>query len=230
MAWNDIAAMTLNDSKVIKDPMPDNEPKWRRRKEARPGEIVDAALSVFAESGFAAARLEDIARRAGVAKSSLYLYFETKEELFRAVVHSAISPNIGAIKTAAEAFDGPFKELAPMLLYRAALSMTSSHVPAVAKMVIGESRNFPDLARIWHDDVVSQVLAILSAIIARGQARGEVKAGDPRLYAFSLVGPLLMGVLFREVFAGVALDLPDLQALAAQHARAVLEGLLSQQT
>jgi AcrR family transcriptional regulator len=210
------------------DTMPVHEPRWRRRKEARPAEIVDAALCVFAESGFAAARLEDIARRAGVAKSSLYLYFETKEELFRAVVRTTISPNIGAIKTAAEAFDGPFKELAPMLLHRAALLMTSTYMPAVAKMVIGESRNFPDLARIWHDDVVSQVVAILSNIIAHGQARGEIKPGDPRLYAFSLVGPLLMGVLFRDVFAGIAPDPPDLHALAAQHARTVLGGLLLQ--
>jgi AcrR family transcriptional regulator len=70
--------------------MPDDEPKWRRRKEARPGEIVEAALEVFAEKGFAVAKLEDIARRAGISKPTLYLYFDTKEEIFRAVARAAV--------------------------------------------------------------------------------------------------------------------------------------------
>jgi AcrR family transcriptional regulator len=212
----------------MREIVPSFKPKWRRRKDARPAEIIEAALAVFAETGFAAAKLDDIARRAGVAKSSLYLYFETKEQLFRAVVRSAITPNIATIKAMAEAFDGPFKVLAPALLQSAAVLMTGSQVPAVAKMVIGESRNFPDLARVWHDDVVSQVIGILSGVIDRGQARGEIKPGDPRLYAFSLVGPLLMAVLFGEVFAGIAPDPPDLHALAAQHAPILLEGLLTQ--
>ena len=71
--------------------MSNDEPKWRRRKEARPGEIVDAALEVFAEKGFAAAKLDDIARRAGISKATLYLYFETKEEIFRAVARAAVA-------------------------------------------------------------------------------------------------------------------------------------------
>ena len=71
--------------------MPDDEPKWRRRKEARPGEIIDAALEVFAEKGFAAAKLDDIARRAGISKGALYLYFETKEDIFGAVARAAVA-------------------------------------------------------------------------------------------------------------------------------------------
>ena len=74
--------------------MIDDAPRWRRRKTARPAEIIEAALSVFAENGFAAARLDEIARRAGVSKGALYLYFETKEDLFRAVVRAAVAPNL----------------------------------------------------------------------------------------------------------------------------------------
>jgi len=77
--------------------MPDNEPKWRRRKDARPGEIVDAALEVFAGKGFAAAKLDDIARLAGISKATLYLYFETKEEIFRAVARAAVASLIEAL-------------------------------------------------------------------------------------------------------------------------------------
>src|SRR5215469_14266907 len=138
--------MTLGSVNVVA--MPDNEPKWRRRKDARPGEIVDAALEVFAEKGFAAAKLDDIARRAGISKATLYLYFDTKEEIFRAVARAAVASLLGALESPAEASDGPFAELVPRLLSHAAGMMKGGRMPAIARMVIGESRNFPDLARI----------------------------------------------------------------------------------
>jgi hypothetical protein len=96
--------------------------------------------------------------------------------------------------------------------------------------VIGESRNFPDLARIWHDDVVTSVIGMVTGYIARAQARGDVAPGDPRLHAFSLMGPMVMAMLFGEVFGGVAANPPDLQALADQHARTALRGLLMPET
>ena len=104
----------------MQEPPEEAAPRWRRRKEARPAEITAAALDVFADHGFAAAKLDDIARRAGVAKGSIYLYFSTKEALFRAVVRSAIVPDMEMVRGAAEAFDGPLAELAPRLLARAA--------------------------------------------------------------------------------------------------------------
>ena len=201
-------------------------PKWRRRKEARPGEIVDAALAVFAEKGFAVAKLDDIARRAGISKATLYLYFETKEDIFRAVATKAVASLLEALESPAEGSDAPFTELAPTLLSLAARMMSSERLPAIARIVIGESRNFPDLARIWHDDVVSRVMGVVTAIIARAQARGEVAPGDPRLHTFSLMGPMVMAMLFREVFVRVNANSPDLQALADQHSRSALRGLL----
>ena len=206
--------------------MPDNEPKWRRRKEARPAEIVDAALEVFAEKGFAAAKLDDIAGKAGISKATLYLYFDTKEEIFRAVAQAAVASLLEALESQSKGADAPFTELAPQLLLRAAEMMKGGRVPAIARMVIGESRNFPDLARIWHDDVVTSVIGIVTGLIARAQARGDVAPGDPRLYAFSLMGPMVMAMLFREVFGGIDANPPDLNALADQHARTALRGLL----
>jgi AcrR family transcriptional regulator len=204
----------------------DGPPKFRRRKTARPAEITQAALSVFAETGFAAAKLDEIARRAGVSKGALYLYFETKEDLFRAAVRTAVTPNLEGIRAAAEAFDGPFAQLVPMILARAAVAMGDGRLGAVVKMVVGESRNFPDLARIWHDDVVALMLDLMTGLIARAQGRGEVAPGDARLYAFSLAGPMVMAVLYREVFGSDGADPPDLSAVAAQHARTVLHGML----
>jgi AcrR family transcriptional regulator len=201
-------------------------PRWRRRKDARPAEIIDAAFSVFSERGYSAARLSDIAQRAGVAKASLYLYFETKEDLFRAVVRTAIAPNFAPVRQAAENFQGPFRTLIPMILTAMARVLQDKRLPGIVKMVIGESRNFPDLARIWHDGIVAVALATVAGVIARGQAGGEFRPGDPRLYAFSLAGPMLMAVLYRNVFDGFAADPPDLEKLAAQHAATILPGLL----
>lgn len=207
--------------------MTPGEPKWRRRKEARPGEIVAAALEVFAEKGFAAARLEDIAARAGVSKGALYLYFETKQDLFRAVVRDAVAPNIAAVEATVATVEAPFATIARMLLARVAEVLSSTRLGSVAKMVIAESGNFPDLARIWHEDVVSRALKIATTLIERAQARGEVRAGDPRTHAFSLVGPLLMGVLWREVLVPAGAAPIDLRAVAEQHVETVLGGMLA---
>ena len=204
-----------------------SQPRWRRRKTARPSEIAEAAFEVFAEKGFAAARLDEIAARAGVSKGALYLYFETKEELFRAAVSQAVAPNLQSIAAMADAYSGPFAELAPVILWRLAVITSTTRIPAVAKTVIGESRNFPDLAMVWHDTVVSPALGMIAGVIARAQARGEVKPGEPRLYALSLVGPMLAGFLWREVLVPVGAEPIDALALAEQHARTVLYGMLA---
>ena len=206
--------------------LPAGEPRWRRRKDARPGEIVAAALAVFAEKGFAAARLDDIAARAGVSKGALYLYFETKQDLFAAVVRDAVSPNLAAVEALASATDMPFVQVARLLLGRAAEMMIASPVGPVAKMVIAESRNFPDLARVWHDEVVARMLGVLTGLIERAQAKGEVRPGEPRYHALSLIGPILMGLLWREVLEPAGARPIDLRALAQQHIETVLGGLL----
>lgn len=206
--------------------LPPGAPRWRRRKEARPAEIVQAALEVFAEKGFAAARLDLIAARAGVSKGALYLYFETKEDLFRAVVRDAVAPNIQAIRVMAEAWDGPFADLIRTVLPAVAERAAALPFGAVAKMVIGESRNFPELARVWHDSVVLEGVGLLSGLIEKAQARGEVRPGDPRIHAFSLVGPLLLGVIWRETFTPIGGAEVDLPAVARQHVETVLGGML----
>ena len=207
--------------------MSDTDTKFQRRKDERPGEIVAAAMEVFVEKGFAAAKLDEIAARAGVSKGALYLYFDTKEELFRAVVREAISPNVEGMRAMALAYEGPFAELAPLLLERLVAVADNSTLPAVARMVIAESRTFPDLARTWHDSVVSQAVGVVADLISRAQARGEIRPGRPRFYAFSLIGPMLMGFLWRETFQPIGAEPIDLAGLARQHVETVLRGMLA---
>ncbi len=205
--------------------MPAEPRRRQRRKDARPSEIVEAAIEIFGERGFGAARLEDVARRAGVSKGTVFVYFPTKEDLFRAVAQTVLTLHLDRLGSAAADLDGPLTELVPQLLAQAAAVIGEGRLLAMMRLLIAESRKFPDLARVWHDEVVSKVLGLVTAVIERAQARGEVRPGNARLYAFSIVGPMLASALFREVFRDTA-PLPDPAELAAQHAQTVLHGML----
>lgn len=201
-------------------------PKFQRRKEDRPGEIALAALAVFSEKGFAAAKLDEIARRAGVSKGALYLYYETKEDIFHAVVKTAVAPNLAAVRARIEAFPGGFGDLLTLLLPVMAQILSVSPVAGIGKMVISEGRNFPELARYWHDELVAPMLALMSGRIAAAQDQGEVRPGDPRLFAIQIVSPFLMALLWRETFVPIGAPALPLDALAAQHLAVLKAGLL----
>ena len=203
-------------------------PKFRRRKADRPGEIVSAALAVFAEKGFAAAKLDEIARRAGVSKGALYLYFETKEDLFRAVVGKAIAPNISMVKAMVAAHPGPLADLVRGVTAHVAQVVQTQPLGGVLKMVVGEAGNFPEIARVWHDELVAQALGAMTGAIAAAQDRGEVKPGDPRIYGLQLMAPLLVSVLWRETFEPVGAPSFDIPAVMAQHVETLLNGMLTE--
>ena len=205
--------------------LPAGQPKFRRRPEARPAEILAAALEVFAARGFQGARLEEVAKRAGVSKGALYLYFETKADLFRAVVTDAISPNIERVKAMASA-DIPFEQAARMGLGMMARTVAvDRRISGVVKLVIAESRNHPELATIWHETVVEPGVTLISGLIAAAQARGEVRSGDPRLFAFGLMGPMVLSMVWRETFEPVGAQPIDVPTLADQHLDTVLKGM-----
>lgn len=205
---------------------PSSSPKWRRRADARPAEIVQAAYEVFSEKGFAAARLDEIAKRAGVSKGALYLYFETKQDIFEAVVKDAVAPNIGQIEQFALNFPGSFEQLIRMMIPRVAELAQQSGMGKVIKMVVGESGNFPEIARVWHDDIVGKGIGLMTAVITRAQERGEIRPGEPREFALTLIGPLLAAVIFRETFVPAGAKPFDIPHLMQQHLDTVLPGLL----
>lgn len=196
----------------------------QRRKDARPGEIIEAALTVFGERGFGATKLEDIARRAGVSKGTLFVYFSSKEELFKAVATTLLAKNLKKLRGLSADPDQSLSDLVPLLLRQAA-QLQKNGASGILRLLIAESRTFPDLARVWHDEVVSKILGLLTSAIERAQQRGEICAGNAQLYAFSIMGPMIAGTLFREVLAGTDAPLPSLEALAEQHAKTVLHGL-----
>lgn len=205
--------------------LPPGEPKFRRRPAERPGEIVAAALEVFAERGFAAARLEEVARKAGVSKGALYLYFETKEDLFRAVVKETIAPNLQQVASLAS-IEAPFeptvRAMFGMLSQRVA---SDRRISGVVKLVIAESRNLPELARIWHENLINPALGLASRLIEAGQREGTVRTGDARYFAMGLMGPVLLGALWRETFEPIGAEPVQIDRLIVQHVETCLKGM-----
>lgn len=174
----------------------------RRRKEARPGEIATAALACFAERGFAATRLEEVAKRAGVTKGTLYLYFPNKEELFKAVVRQSIVPNL----ISSEALVEEAREPAPVLLaqlvarWSTVLTKPSS---ALSKIVIAESGNFPDITRFYLEEVVQRGMSLFRRVLQAGVNSGEFRPMDVENTVRCVVAPLVVGMLWQHSFGPI---------------------------
>lgn len=147
--------------------------RWTRRKQARPAEILEAALKVFAEKGFAGARMEDIAARAGVTKGTIYLYFENKEAVFKTLVRESIGATLAGVSANVRDYNGTAKDLLRFALSAMAHLLTTSDRVVLPKIIIGESGNFPELARFYREEIIDKGLALMSGLIERGIAQGE---------------------------------------------------------
>jgi len=176
------------------------EPRFQRRKEDRPAEITEAALEAFAEKGYAATRVEEVAKRAGVSKGLLYLYFKTKEDLFKAVIRSFLTPRIDALIANIERTDLTAEEFlrGPFLAF--AKSLPKSPARVLVRLLIAEGPKHPDLIAWYWDNVVSRALAALSTLIARGVERGEFRKSALDEFPQLLAAPVFFSVIWRILF------------------------------
>lgn len=170
----------------------DSKPRWERRKEARPQELLAAAIELFVERGFAATRLEDVARRAGVSKGTLYLYYANKEDLFKAVVRQTILPMIDDVEASVAEFDGHSAELLRHIILSWWRRIGSTKASGISKLILAEADNFPELARFYQEEVMTRRMRMLSNMLERGIRRGEFRALDVPQTAQVLIAPLLM--------------------------------------
>jgi AcrR family transcriptional regulator len=175
-------------------------PRFQRRKEDRPAEITEAAMHTFAEKGYASTRVEEVARRAGVSKGLLYLYFKTKEDLFKAVIRSFVSPRLDALiemiettELSAEAFlRGPFLEFAKSV----------PHTPArmLVRLLVAEGPKHPDLIAWYWENVVSRGLGAIRSIIEKGVGNGEFRESALDDFPHLLVSPVIFSMLWKQLF------------------------------
>jgi len=210
-------------------PIRPKPPRWRRRKEERPAEIIAAALETFAERGFAATRLDDIAERAGVTRGTLYLYFRSKEELFKAVVRQSIVPIIARGEEMVEHSQDSSAALLAKLLSMMPTAVAGSPVSAIPKLMIAEARNFPDLAQFYLEEVIRRGRRLVTAIIARGVERGEFRPVDMDHVFYCVVGPVLLTMLWKHSFEPYDGKCLDAQALCQAHLDLLLQGLLKRE-
>jgi AcrR family transcriptional regulator len=199
--------------------------RWRRRKHARPQEILEAALAVFAEKGFAAARMDDIARRAQVSKGTIYLYFPSKEAVFKALVQEMIGPQLSRLAELARGYEGPIAPLLGAMLRNLGRFIATSDKVVLPKMVIAEAGNFPDLARIYREEVVERGLALFGNLLKEGMANGEFR-DVPVQHAVRLcIAPLLVAAIWRTTFARWDPAPYDYEGLIEAHVTTLLRGL-----
>ena len=197
-----------------------------RRKEARPSELTTAALDLFVEKGFAATRLDDVAARAGVSKGTLYLYFDSKEALFKAVIEEGIVPALAAAEQLLAGHDGTSAELLKGLLFGWWQQIGGTPLAGVIKLIISESRNFPDVAQYYHDNVIQRGRALLRAALARGMESGEFRRMDADSCIDVIIAPLLMLVIWRYSFCFCGNDIEPKTYLDT-HFDLLINGLLS---
>ncbi len=196
----------------------------RRRKEARPAELTAAALDLFVEKGFAATRLDDVAARAGVSKGTLYLYFDSKEALFRAVVEEAIVPLLVAAEQQMAVYEGASGELLRRLLFGWWQQVGGTRLAGVPKLIIAESRNFPELAQYYHDQVLARGRALLRAVLQRGIEGGEFRSLDIEAAIDVVFAPLMMLVVWRSSLSFCSQEI-DPQLFLQTHFDLLVNGL-----
>lgn len=187
------------------------KPRRRRRKQARPGEILAAGLEVFAERGFSATRLDDVAERAGVAKGTVYLYFATKEELFEAVVRDAFSPILERMTGAVALPEASCPALIRLLIETIYREIVGTGRREIIRLLVAESKRFPNLVTFYHREAISCGKAIIAEILRRGIERGEFRDSPATRYPEVIIGPAIMAAIWKLVFDPVEpMDLDDM--------------------
>lgn len=175
-------------------------PKFRRRAEARPDEVLDAALELFIEKGYAATRVEDIARRAGLSKGTVYLYFPSKEAVLQGLVRRAIVPIADSALQTLHDFEGDPRIVIGMVMKMLAGRLADPKVIAMPKLIFREVLGFPELAQMYRSEVLDRILPAVEGVIRRGIERGYLRQVDPALTVRSIIGPLMLHVAMAEIF------------------------------
>lgn len=175
--------------------------RWERRKDARPQELLAAALDLFVERGYAATRLDDVAARAGVSKGTLYLYFTNKEELFKAVVRESVVPVLGEAEGIIEAYEGHTADLFREIVLGWWERIGNTKLSGITKLMMAESSNFPEVTQFYHDEVITRGDAMIAHILQRGIRRGEFRQIDVQQATRVICAPMIMLMMWKHSFS-----------------------------
>src|SRR2546427_1837131 len=215
-------------AQAVTQPKRRAKPRWQRRKDARPAELVAAALEVFVEKGFAATKLADVARRAGVTKGTVYLYFDSKEALFKAVVRETIVPVIAQGEALARAFTGSARELVERLVREYWRLVGETALAGIPKLMMAEAATFPELTRFYYDEVVTRGHRLMAGVIERGLKNGEIRPGGVMGAAQVAKAALVHATVARRAFASCMPEAFNVQQYLDTHIDLYLHGIAQQ--
>ncbi len=173
----------------------------QRRKEARPGELLDAALALFVEKGFAATRVDEVAARAGVSKGTPFLYYPSKEELFKAVIHETLAGRFDEWNAEFEAFQGSSAELVRYCLHSWWERIGMTPASGITKLVLSEAGTFPDVAAYYQQHVITPGHDLLKRILQRGVNSGEFRPLDLEYAVYGLIAPMIFLLTWKHSMA-----------------------------
>ena len=182
------------------------EPRYRRRKEERPQQITEAAFEAFAEKGYAATRVEEVAKRAGISKGLMYLYFKTKEELFKAVIKGVVIRRVDALISAVESTQLPSEEFLRGPMADFMKRIPGSPVAVVIRLLLSEGPRHPDLLDYCWENVVSRGMAAIAHFIDRGVERGEFRRTAVNELPQLIMAPMMLSMVWNMLFTKRSLD------------------------
>ena len=206
------------------------QPRWQRRKLARPGEILTAALELFVERGFAATKLADVARRAGVTKGTVYLYFDSKEALFKALVRETIVPALASGEQLVAEHRGSAADLVGRLIRNWWACIGETRLSGIPKLMMAEAGNFPALARFFYDEVISRSHRLFATAIARGVEAGEFRPVNVKVAVRLAIAPVLHAANWQHSFALCTPEGFDVQQFLDHHIDIFLRGMAKRPT
>jgi AcrR family transcriptional regulator len=199
--------------------------RWQRRKHDRTGEILEAALACFARNGFAATRMDDIARQARIAKGTIYRYFRNKEAVFKALARSSVAARLDLVEAAIAQHAGSAAELLRFVIAAIGEFAVNSDRVVLPRMILAEAGNFPSLVKFWRREFIDRGLGLIQSIVRRGVAHGEFRDLPPEHVARLCIAPLLTIGIWRTTFAHLDTQPYDHQGLIAAHLDVLLRGL-----
>jgi AcrR family transcriptional regulator len=170
---------------------------------ARRRAILDAALAVFAEHGYEAARLDDVAARAGVAKGTLYLHFKDKQALFESLIRNAVDPIVERLQAVSTVPDLPFAQVLDILFAVFQSEVLGTDRKLLLRLIIAEGPRFPAIAEFHYRNVVARILPLIRTLAERAVARGELPGDALVRFPQLIAGPLLLAVIWDAMFAGI---------------------------
>lgn len=182
----------------VANPTTEPHAKRERRKDARPGELLAAALDLFVEKGFAATRAEEVAKRAGVSKGTLFLYFSSKEELFKAVVRESITGQYPEWGSEIDNFSGTAAALLHHSMHVWWSRYGATKASGISKLIMSEATNFPELAAFYQAEVVNPGRELIRRILQRGVDSGEFRPLDMRYGIYTVLAPMLFLLMWKH--------------------------------